>query len=296
MRLRTILRSVLAAAAGACCMLAPAHAAAPAASCGYQLGFAALHNLIPVQVGSCLDNQASSANGDAVQHTTGGLLAWRKADNWTAFTDGSRTWINGPGGLASRFNDEWFEWEAYPAETNGVPVEEDPPAPPSTTEVSLGALIHTDQTLDNCGPAAIAEVLRYYGVTRSQQELQAILRPNNPTGMTTDVIAPYVKSIGFRAVVSPNGSDRLIKSLVRAGFPVIAEQAISSTDNRLHYRPVEAYDDARGQFLTADPLLGPRHAIPYAEFDRLWTSTRFEYVVIYPPAKQQALDAALSAQ
>ena len=36
---------------------------------------------------------------------------WRKADNWTAFTDGYRTWINGPHGLQARLNTEQFDWE-----------------------------------------------------------------------------------------------------------------------------------------------------------------------------------------
>src|SRR6185437_12780780 len=52
-----------------------------------------------------------AANGDAQQHTTKGLLAWRKADNWTAFTDGYRTWINGPDGLVKRLNADRFPWE-----------------------------------------------------------------------------------------------------------------------------------------------------------------------------------------
>jgi hypothetical protein len=36
---------------------------------------------------------------------------WRKADNWTAFTDGYRTWVNGPAGLVRRLNTERFPWE-----------------------------------------------------------------------------------------------------------------------------------------------------------------------------------------
>ena len=46
------------------------------------------------------------------QQTTTGLIVWRKADNWTAFTNGSRTWINGPAGVQDRANDEGFPWEA----------------------------------------------------------------------------------------------------------------------------------------------------------------------------------------
>ena len=272
----------------------PASAAAPPSACRFVLGFAQLHDAAPAAVGACLDDQAFAANGDSIQHTTRGLLAWRKADNWTAFTDGYQTWLNGPTGLVKRFNDEWFEWEAYPNETDGVPVHEDPPVAASPSEVSVGALIHTDQTLDNCGPAAIAEVLRYYGITKSQQALQGILRPGDPTGMTTDVIAPYAASLGLRALVRPHGSDAEVKSLVRAGLPPIVEQTVSAADGQLHYRAIEGFDDRLGQFIAADTLLGPRHALSYAEFDRIWATTNREIVVLYPPAKQATLRAALT--
>ncbi len=95
-----------------------AMAQAQAVPCQFVLGFAALHNLASAVVGDCLDNQTFSSNGDAQQHTTGGLLVWRKVDNWTAFTDGYRTWINGPNGLQQRLNTERFSWEANP---NGLP-------------------------------------------------------------------------------------------------------------------------------------------------------------------------------
>ncbi len=87
-------------------------AAGGSPACHYQLGFAALYDRIPTIVGDCLDNEAYAANGDSVQHTTGGLLVWRKSDNWTAFTDGYRTWVAGPYGLQERLNSQRFPWEA----------------------------------------------------------------------------------------------------------------------------------------------------------------------------------------
>ena len=96
-----------------------------AADCQFILGFATLKALIdsaegPDKVGQCLENQRfNPENGDALQQTTGGLLVWRKADNWTAFTDGHRTWLNGPAGLQARLNTEQFEWE-LPAEAAPV--------------------------------------------------------------------------------------------------------------------------------------------------------------------------------
>jgi hypothetical protein len=82
-------------------------------SCGFAFGFASLQELIPQQVGECVDDATyAPSTGDALQHTTGGLLVWRKADNWTAFTDGFHTWINGPLGVQERLNTERFDWEA----------------------------------------------------------------------------------------------------------------------------------------------------------------------------------------
>ena len=84
-----------------------------AQDCTFQLGFKALHDLIPDIVGDCLDDeQHNPATGITQQTTTNGQLTWRKADNWTGFTDGQRTWINGPEGLQQRLNSEQFPWEA----------------------------------------------------------------------------------------------------------------------------------------------------------------------------------------
>jgi hypothetical protein len=92
----------------------PAARPAAQAGCGFVLGFARLRDLVgPQIVGACLeDERFNPANGNAEQRTTGGLLVWRKADNWTAFTDGHRTWVNGPSGLQQRLNSQRFPWEA----------------------------------------------------------------------------------------------------------------------------------------------------------------------------------------
>src|SRR5205809_7602125 len=79
--------------------------AALAADCELKLGFRALAEQVPEAVGACLENEHfNPANGNSEQRTTahhgkGGLLVWRKADNWTAFTDGYWTWVNGPFGV-----------------------------------------------------------------------------------------------------------------------------------------------------------------------------------------------------
>lgn len=76
------------------------------------LGFRTLADLIPEIVGEPLENERHNPeNGDALQQTTTGLMVWRKSDNMTSFTDGERTWVNGPLGLQERGNGERFPWE-----------------------------------------------------------------------------------------------------------------------------------------------------------------------------------------
>lgn len=105
---------------------------AQAADCQFILGFATLRDLIGHEiVGECLENQRYAANGNAEQQTTGGLLVWRKADNWTAFTDGHRTWIAGPNGLQQRLNWQRFPWEPdyAPGGVSATPVPSSAPIP-----------------------------------------------------------------------------------------------------------------------------------------------------------------------
>ena len=120
-----------------------------AAECQFVLGFATLRDLIGHDiVGECLESQHHGANGDAIQQTTGGLLVWRKADNWTAFTDGYRTWINGPNGLVQRLNTERFAWEADYA-PGGVAATPTPaPSPsPSPTPDATAMVVQSVQNL-----------------------------------------------------------------------------------------------------------------------------------------------------
>jgi hypothetical protein len=107
-------------------LVSPSPARAQAASCQFVLGFLTLEQMIPDIVGPCLDNVAYDAQGNGVQHTvayTGslGLMVWRKSDNFTAFTDGFRTWVNGPFGLQLRFNSQRFFWEFNPERLPIIP-------------------------------------------------------------------------------------------------------------------------------------------------------------------------------
>ena len=128
-------RTLLAASAAIAYVLLLSPVQALAADCQFVLGFATLKALIDdaegtEKVGECLEDQRfNPANGDALQQTTGGLMVWRKLDNWTAFTNGYMTWINGPNGLENRLNTESFSWENVAPTPTPVPTPAPTPIP-----------------------------------------------------------------------------------------------------------------------------------------------------------------------
>ena len=66
----------------ALCLVPAATVSAQSAVCSFTLGFAALRDLTPDVVGNCVDNEFHDPQtGDALQHTTNGLLVWRKSDD-----------------------------------------------------------------------------------------------------------------------------------------------------------------------------------------------------------------------
>lgn len=86
--------------------------AADAAACRFVMGFARLREKLPTIVGDCIENERwLPERNQTVQRTTRGLLVWRKSDGVSAFTDGNRTWLDGPLGLQERLNSQRFNWE-----------------------------------------------------------------------------------------------------------------------------------------------------------------------------------------
>ncbi|HEX2183943.1 MAG TPA: PQQ-dependent sugar dehydrogenase [Chloroflexota bacterium] len=135
--MRTLLLAATLAASLAAPPPGPARVEAQDAGCRYVLGFLALYQQIPQAMGPCVEDETPAPNGDSLQRTANGLAVYRRADNWTAFTDGWQTWINGPNGVQRRLNSERFTWEAD-AGAAGVTTVPTPSAfDPATVTVSL---------------------------------------------------------------------------------------------------------------------------------------------------------------
>ncbi len=167
---------------------------------------------------------------------------------------------------------------------------------PLRPSAALGPLENIPQTWNNCGPASVAEVLAYWGVYRTQWQVQSVIRADgNAHGTSPYGVPAYMRGLGMRALLGIAGNERLVKLLVANGFPVIVSQYVSLTDHVGHYRPIQAYDDAKGSFVSSDPYLGQGHVIGYSEFDAIWKSTNRRFMVLYSPGKQPLLNSVLRA-
>lgn len=178
-------------------LLGPSPAMAQSAPCQYILGFATLHSLDPADIGDCTDNQAFAGNGDAQQHTTKGLMAWRKADNWTAFTNGYWTWINGPNGLAKRLNTERFSWEANPdgLPLAGTPARVGPPEayPPASSPGAVDPRVtqaDIQQTICVSGYTATVRPPESYTEPLKRQQIAALGLPGGLSDYEEDHVVP----------------------------------------------------------------------------------------------------------
>jgi uncharacterized protein len=168
-------------------------------------------------------------------------------------------------------------------------------APAAPLAASIGPLINIPQTYNNCGPAAIAEVLAYWGISRTQWQVQTAVRVDGPIVGTTPYGVPsYARSLGLRTLMGAGGSPALIKRFVQNRLPVIVHQVVSLGDSTGHWRPVQAYDDTQGVFVTSDPYLGGGYQLSYDTFSRLWAERGNAFMLLYPASRQAAVSASTS--
>ncbi|MBV8085336.1 MAG: C39 family peptidase [Chloroflexi bacterium] len=166
---------------------------------------------------------------------------------------------------------------------------------PNPATARLGPLMWIGQTLNNCGPASVAEALDYFGVHRTQSQIAMVLRPNLPAyGMSLFGVPFYAESVGMASVGGVGGTDDMLRTFIANGIPVIVADQVSASDGTRHFRPIDGYDDVAQYFIGSDPYLGPNHRIGYTEFDQIWQISLNRWVTIYPPDKQPLVDAILA--
>ena len=175
-----------------------------------------------------------------------------------------------------------------------------PTARPSATATPLPASVdlkdfkYEDQhnRWNYCGPANFSMALNYWGWDGNRDVVGQFVKPSDKDKNVMpyefqDFIAADVP--GMTSAMRYGGDIDLVKRLLAAGYPVVAEKGYYERDYAGkvgwmgHYQFITGYDDATHELIVQDTYNdGPNFHIPYAQFVEGWRSFNFVFVVVYP--------------
>jgi tetratricopeptide (TPR) repeat protein len=100
--------------------------------------------------------------------------------------------------------------------------------------------------------------------------------------------------------VRNGGTLALLKKLIAAGFPVLAEVGVYFPETATgltswmgHYRTLTGYNDTRKEVIVQDSYIKPDLTIPYDTFTSDWRSFDFTFLVAYTADKEVQLSVLL---
>jgi hypothetical protein len=148
-----------------------------------------------------------------------------------------------------------------------------------------------------CGPANMSMALTFWGWDGDRDVVGNYVKTNDDDKNVmpyelADFVETQVEGLG--AIVRAGGNIELLKRMVAAGFPVVAEKGYYTRDytGRMgwlgHYQFVTGYDDNNGVLIVQDTYIpqGENHEFPYEEFIEGWRSFNYVFIVVYPLDRQ----------
>jgi hypothetical protein len=179
-------------------------------------------------------------------------------------------------------------------------------ATPLPESVRLEGVIYEDQhnRWNYCAPANMSMALTFWGWEGNRDVIGNYVKTNDDDKNVMpyelqDFVESEVEGLG--AVLRSGGDIELIKRLVAAGFPVVAEKGYYTRDytGKMgwlgHYQFVTGFDDAKGVLIVQDTYVpeGENHEFLYEEFIEGWRSFNYVFIVVYPLDRQQEVLALL---
>jgi len=184
---------------------------------------------------------------------------------------------------------------------------------PLPASVQLKGVNPEAQMWNNCGPATLSMTLSYWGWKGNQEDTAAILKPNqrDKNVMPYEMVDFVNGQTDLRALIRMGGDLYTIKSLIKAGFPVLLEKGyepVDRTSNELgwmgHYNLVIGYDDAKQEFNTMDSYLlvfldekdrvkSKGFPVTYDQMISNWRAFNNVFIVVYPPDQENDVLNAL---
>ncbi len=129
-----------------------------------------------------------------------------------------------------------------------------------------------------CGPASLASVLTFYGMTIDQDTIAKEVYTKTLGGALRTDLENYAESLGFKTHLG-QGTDDTIKKALREKRPVIALVDLGFwVMSRPHYLVVTGYDETGFKAHTGYEA---GKTFPYKEFDRIWKKKGSVYLLVW---------------
>jgi ABC-type bacteriocin/lantibiotic exporter with double-glycine peptidase domain len=132
-----------------------------------------------------------------------------------------------------------------------------------------------------CGPAALAMVLRYWGADVDADEIGRALYLPSARGVLNVELEFQARRRGFRAQAFEGTLERA-KAELRRGRPLIVFQDLGRGPVSVpHFAVLLGFDD-RAEVVVLHSGTTPYHLLSYAEFLRTWTARRAWTLLVTP--------------
>lgn len=169
------------------------------------------------------------------------------------------------------------------------------PSPtPLPETVLLTAPQWEKQDINNCGPAALAMHLRFFGWEGDQFAISDLIKPvREDRNVNVEELVYFVRTRAgwLNAEFRVGGTIDLLKQLLAADIPVLIEESFTFEDPywpnddlwAAHYQLLTGYDDSTQTFIGQDSFYGANQVIPYNVLDANWKIFNRVYILLYPP-------------
>lgn len=162
---------------------------------------------------------------------------------------------------------------------------------PSSTLISIDVPFFAQEDL-NCGPAALASVLRYYGTDVDVKTLRGQVFSPKAQGSLTIEVGAAPRRYGFVSYPLPQRFDALMQE-INARHPVLVLQNLGfSWWPQWHYSTVVGFDPNTDDLLLHSGEIA-NYRIPRRTFVETWARADYWARVIVPPTKTPASAAPI---
>jgi ABC-type bacteriocin/lantibiotic exporter with double-glycine peptidase domain len=132
-----------------------------------------------------------------------------------------------------------------------------------------------------CGPAALAMVLRYWGAVAEADEIGRALHLPSARGVLNVELEFQARRRGFRTAAFAGTLERA-KAELRQGRPLIVFQDLGRGSVSVpHFAVLLGFDD-RAEVVVLHSGTTPYHLLSYAEFLRTWSARRGWTLLVTP--------------